>query len=195
MNIFYSDKKIILDLQSGERQTVDRAFQYLYKAYYKMSLNIVKSNNGNEYEAADVFQDALISFYENVLKGKFRGDSAIKTYLYSVIRNLWLTKIARNKKMVDREGFQDNLKSLTVENQNFSEGETEKLFKDIIARTGENCKELLRMYYYENRSMKEITRLMGFSNENSAKTQKYKCMKKLILFLEKHPDLKKSLLN
>jgi DNA-directed RNA polymerase specialized sigma subunit len=84
---------------------------------------------------------------------------------------------------------------LSVAGKNgFEEEQPEILLKEIIKKTGEQCKELLRLYYYENKSMKEITVLMNFSNENSTKTQKYKCMKKLIQYLDTHPDLKKSLL-
>jgi len=194
MKILYSDKKIILDLRSGDRQAVNRALKYLYSSYYKMSVNIIKSNSGNEYEAADVFQDALISFYENVLREKFRGESTIKTYLYSVVRNLWLTRLSKNKRMVDMENQRNNLKLVVDEKDHFDKEQPENLLKEIISKTGENCKEILRLYYYENKSMKEITQILNFSNENSAKTQKYKCMKKLIGFLDAHPDLKKSLL-
>jgi RNA polymerase sigma factor (sigma-70 family) len=159
-----------------------------------MAVNVIKTNSGNEYEAADVFQDALISFYESVQREKFRGDSSIKTYLYSTVRNLWLTRLKKSNRMVDIENQYNNVVTAITDKDNFDDEQPETLLKRIIDKTGEQCKELLRLYYYENRSMKEITALMNFSNENSTKTQKYKCMKKLIGYLDTHPELKKSLL-
>ncbi len=42
----------------------------------------------------------------------------------------------------------------------------------------DRCKQLLRLFYFENERMAEIAKKMGFSSEKSAKTQKYKCMEK-----------------
>ncbi len=194
MKILYSDKKIVSDLRNGDKLQVNNTLQYLYKSYYKMAVSIIKSNSGNEYEAADIFQDALISFYESVQKEKFRGDSTIKTYLYSTVRNLWLTRLKKESRNVDVKSDYNEIKLSVAGKNGFEEEQPEILLKEIIKKTGEQCKELLRLYYYENKSMKEITVLMNFSNENSTKTQKYKCMKKLIQYLDTHPDLKKSLL-
>jgi RNA polymerase sigma factor (sigma-70 family) len=194
MKILYSDKKIVSDLRSGDKLKVNNTLHYLYKSYYRMAVNVIKTNSGNEYEAADVFQDALISFYESVQREKFRGDSSIKTYLYSTVRNLWLTRLKKSNRMVDIENQYNNVVTAITDKDNFDDEQPETLLKRIIDKTGEQCKELLRLYYYENRSMKEITALMNFSNENSTKTQKYKCMKKLIGYLDTHPELKKSLL-
>lgn len=194
MKVLYSDKKIANDLRSGQKPVVNRALEHLYGRYFDMSVKIVQMNKGDEDQAADIFQEALISFYESVVRQKFRGDSSIKTYLYSTVKNLWLARLRKNSRMTKLDKIQGGIEKLEAEADQKPGLETGNSLKALLEKTGEQCKRLLQLYYYENRSMKEITEMMSFSNENSAKTQKYKCMQKLIKFLDKHPALKASLL-
>jgi RNA polymerase sigma factor (sigma-70 family) len=41
------------------------------------------------------------------------------------------------------------------------------------------CRELLLLYYYEERSMEEIASTLGFANADTAKSKKYQCKKAL----------------
>jgi len=156
-----------------------------------MALKFVKLNNGNNEDASDVFQESLIAFYENVKSSKFRGDSTIKTYLYSTIRNNWFTKLKKSKSEIDIE----NVKSPIDENNSKSETELINILSNLLDQIGVSCKKILKYYYYENLSMKDIMERMEFSSEQSAKTQKYKCMQKLIKLLEDKPIMKTLLLD
>ena len=42
----------------------ESALEFLYKKYYRMMTKMVISNNGTEDEARDIYQDALIVFWE-----------------------------------------------------------------------------------------------------------------------------------
>ena len=50
---------------------------------------------------------------------------------------------------------------------------------EVLAVLGESCKNILVLYYYENRSMKEILASSGYENEQVVRNKKYKCLKKL----------------
>ena len=185
----YDDVQIINGLRKNNEDKKNVILRYLYKKYYPMALSIVYQNNGTEEEAIDVFQDSIISFYESIRNDVFRGDSSINTYLYSTIRNQWLTKLKRNKRTINLEGDSLEFQNFTEEKQ-ISQEEFKSKITYLLNQIGESCKNILINYYYENCSMKEIMQIMGFSTEKSAKSQKYKCMQKLIDLIDKNPKYK-----
>ena len=73
------------------------------------------------------------------------------------------------------------------------EEELREMVEKLLGQVSERCREILKLYYFDNLSMVEIAERAGFDNENSAKTQKYKCMQRLIKIMAKEPELKKTL--
>ncbi len=185
----YSEDRLLNDLEAGDLFLNNRAIRYLYKVYYPMALKFVKANRGTDEDVNDVFQESLIAFYENIKNQKFRGDSTIKTYIYSTIRNNWFSKLKKSKPEINIEDFE-----FKTDEQKKVDRETLELLKEILNRTGDSCRRILKYYYYDNLSMRDIMREMDFSSEQSAKTQKYKCMQKMIKILEDKPYLKEKLL-
>ena len=56
-------------------------------------------------------------------------------------------------------------------------------------------KKILLLYYYENRSMKEILSELDYENEQIVRNKKYKCMKKLEQMIEEDGTLFQHLKN
>ena len=48
----------------------ERALDYLYKKHYRMMVNVVMKNNGTEIEAQDIYQEALVAFWQKAASGK-----------------------------------------------------------------------------------------------------------------------------
>lgn len=193
MKLIFSDRKIIEALQSADDFEMDRAFRMLYKTYFRMALHYVKSNSGGDVDAEDVFQDALVGFYENVRKGNFKGESTIKTYLYAMIRNQWLVKLKKNMRNINMEIPEKTLGGMYSMSSENPVDELQFRVSDLLGHISERCREVLKLYYFDNFSMTDIAMKANFDNENSAKTQKYKCMQRLIKILEDKPELKKAL--
>ena len=193
MKLLFSDRKIIEALKSADDFEIDKAFRYLYKAYYSMALQYVKSNSGGENDAEDVFQEVLVGFYQNIRKGVFRGESAIKTYLYSMIRNQWLARLKKNKRIVTMEEPEKTSAGMQVARSENPTEELQKIVDDLLGQVSERCREILKLYYFDNMSMNEIANRANFDNENSAKTQKYKCMQRLIKLMAGKPEKKKAI--
>lgn len=63
----------------------------------------------------------------------------------------------------------------------------EKLVNNIIASMTDTCKNILHGYYWNDYSTSTIADIFNFSDANSVKAQKYKCVKK---FREKYNELK-----
>ncbi len=152
------------------------------------------TNNGNEDEAKDIYQDSVIVFYENVRDGKFKGESAISTYLYAVAKFKWLNQLKR-------KGMKASHHEQISQNREFEQSpllalidqEQKDQIMGILKQLGLQCKRLLIDSIYHNKSMKEIVSESEFSSEQIARNKKYKCMQKLKALLLEKPELVKIL--
>lgn len=168
--MFYKDSDIINSIKKGDESALD----YLYKKNYKMMVNLVMKNNGTEDEAKDVFQDALIVFWQKTISGELIMTSKISTYLYSICQNLWRKELDRKSKLTNEQaefGFD--------EDNTFFANEKIKAIHDCLNQLGDGCKKILSYYYFDDLSMLDIAEKMGFANADTAKTKKYKCKQEL----------------
>ena len=88
--VYFSDEALL----AGIRNEDEAALSYLYKDHFPMILHFVQNNNGSDDEAKDIYQEAVIIFYEKIRDGGLELNCQIKTYLYSVCRRLWLKLLA-----------------------------------------------------------------------------------------------------
>jgi len=62
--------------------------------------------------------------------------------------------------------------------------EREDLVERVVADMKPPCSNLLKAFYWDKLSGAEIAKKQNFSNADSVKAQKYKCMKKLKTLLK-----------
>lgn len=169
-----SDRRIIQLIRRGKDSI---ALEKLYKIYPAVE-DYVSKNSGTKQDAADIFQDALSIFIIKVKDDDFRLSSSISTYLFGICKNL---NYEKNRKSKKKAKFENNFLSeadiKTVE-EYIEEEEKYKKLDDALQASGKKCLELLELFYYRKLSMKVIAKLLGYTNEKSAKTQKYKCLEK-----------------
>ena len=149
----------------------EKALEELYKKYYRMMTKLVITNSGTEQEAKDIYQEALVVFWQKARSGTFVLTSKISTYLYSVCLNLW-------RKELDRKSRLSHEAKDSPEYQDQETEEKARIIRECIDQLGETCKKVLMYYYYDRMSMAEIAERLGFANTDTAKTKKYKCKKK-----------------
>lgn len=144
-----------------------------------MAKFFIIKNSGNFQEAQDTFQDAVIVLYEKTKNSDFKLTCTLKTYIYSIVRNLWLKALSKRQKRVDVIDFE---KFYTLE---IEEDDTKKEDKQIdkiteaIKSLGEKCRKILTSFYFEQKKMTQIAEELGYTNADNAKNQKYKCMQQL----------------
>ncbi|MEN8251405.1 MAG: RNA polymerase sigma factor [Bacteroidota bacterium] len=148
------------------------ALEVVYQKYYRMMVRLVTSNNGTEQEAKDVYQEALVVFWQKAISGNLVLTSKMSTYIYSICLNLW-------RKELDRKSRHSNEQKDTKQFQEQEKEERTKIVHECIDQLDETCKKVLSYYYFDGMSMKEITEKIGFANTDTTKTKKYKCKKKL----------------
>ncbi len=162
------DQDIIESIRRGDEKTIDK----LYLKYYNMMVKMVVRNSGTEEEAKDIYQDALLVFWQKALKPEFVLTSKVSTYIYSICQNLWLKELDRKGRLSHEE--KDGSESMSWDSE-----EKIKAIHECLAQLGETCKKVLSYYYFDGMSMAVIAEKMGFANAETAKTKKYKCKKAL----------------
>jgi len=187
--VVFSDKELIETLK--KEHINDLAIKYIYKNHFYGLSNYIKLNQGSEQDAEDIFQEVVVSFIEIVRANKFRGESSIKTFLYTLCRYAWLNELKkRNRALLREEKYEE---SQGGENGDIShllvEREAKGLVMAMIDRLGDVCKRILVAYYYDDYSMKEILPLVEFQNEQVLRNKKYKCLKNLEQMLTENPAL------
>lgn len=185
----WSDEEIISCLLN-ESIKRDLALKQLYIQLYPIIKSFIVKNNGTEEDAADIFQDGIIVFYEKVRLRQFKLNSSIRTYVYSVCKHLWLNKLRAQKKITS---LTEESESITVDPLSLNiigtREKNEYLIK-LLASLGEDCKKVLLYYYFDRLKMKQIADRMNFANEQVAKNKKSSCLKKLKTIVSKSPHLK-----
>ena len=62
--------------------------------------------------------------------------------------------------------------------------ERERVIRSLVDQLGAPCAPLLIGFLWKNQSMSELAQELGYSSADSAKTQKSKCMKKVMTFVK-----------
>lgn len=175
----FTDTELVKNLV--QYKSSDAAIRFLYQEYFDFLSRYIVTNSGNEQDAEDIFQEVIIAFINLVRAGKFRGESTIKTFLFALNKNIWLNELKRRGRAVAREERyekQNEQQALAADLSMEMRQSKAELMK-VIDELGENCKKILLLFYYENRSMKEIVSYLPYENEQVVRNKKSKCLKKL----------------
>jgi len=171
-----TDSEVILGILNNSESALKR----VYVTYFPMVLQLIINNNGNEDDAKDIYQEAIIVLYNKVKAGDFELSSKLKTYIYSICRRLWLKRLSQlNRYGGDIRDFQEYL---PVEEEVELHSDRDIQFNKMesaLQLLGEPCKTIMEDFYIYNRSMQEICERFGYTNADNAKTQKYKCLQRL----------------
>ena len=153
----------------------------------------VQKWGGNIQDGEDMFQEAIIVLDRNVRENKFREESSIDAYLFSIGKFLWKNRMRKTKKTVHTD--EDYLVDKTVmddpEVELISQERKEILLK-LMSQLGDRCQEVLKLWQLSY-SMNEIAEIVGLSSDTMARKTKYRCMQKLLELVDEQTGLKELL--
>lgn len=144
----------------------------LYQRVFPGVAAFVHKRGGSLDEAKDLFQDALVIYFEKKQQPGFCPEESETSYLAGICKHLWY-KTYRKKQ---------SLLSLDLPGELPATEDAPAVsprLLNLIAQSGRKCLDLLKAFYYDRMSMKEVSEAFGFSGERSATVQKHKCLEKI----------------
>ena len=155
----------------------ERALTQLYRQAFPAVRRLVQRQGGSEQDAQDVFQDALVVFYEQLVGGALVLTASASTYLVSIARHHWQHE-QRRRARLPHETLPDDSDSFAAEE---SEAATEPALAmlDYVERLGVKCRNVLLSFYYFQQPLEQIAEANGYRSVRSATVQKFKCLERL----------------
>lgn len=176
------EMQILEKVRSGDNVAVGK----LYKTHYPAVSHYVKTNLGDDDDAAEIYQQAFIILYEKLQDKSFSLTASAGTFLYSVAKNLWLATLKDRRRYQQAATGPEPADEADMGIQTLLEQEREfDQLQRSLELIGEPCKTILKAFYHDRLSMEEIASQLGYTNADNAKTQKYKCLMRLKRFFEK----------
>jgi RNA polymerase sigma factor (sigma-70 family) len=160
------------------RKDREKALTQLYKQTFPMVLHYVKRNSGTEQDAKDLFQDALIIFYEKAVSGQLTLTASASTYLVSICRKRWLRELYQRSHWESTEGQELDL-SQSPDDFELTEPASEPSLMKYVEQLGATCQNILLSFYYFRQTMEQIAEQHQYRNIRTATVQKFKCLERL----------------
>lgn len=150
-------------------------FEELYRRAFPVFARFAAGLNASFEDTRDVFQDALVIYYQKVVEERFQAKTTPEAYVVGIAKHLWIRKYRRDSHRVSLDDLE---RDIAVPNDYWPTVNESRLLA-FVERTGKRCLELLRRFYYEKVSLRDIAVALGYRTEHAAAVQKYRCIGKL----------------
>jgi len=174
-----SQEELLLELQKG----TSRSYKELYLTTFRQVEHFIKNNNGQQEDAKDVFQDAIIGLIKMISKPGFELNAKLSTLLFSICRNIWLKKL-RSKKQGKTVNIIDDdeyafvaIADDEIEEKKAIEGK-HQLIADKLDEMSEVCQQVIRYFYYQRLPHQQIAEMMGYTIAY-VRVRLHRCIEKL----------------
>jgi len=150
----------------------------------------------------DLYADCVTMMWEQIMKGKIfvddshifcrTRDRAVKelecslaTYVMGVGKISMLERIRKGGKNVSDELLINRMWESGIDSADILDfEERDHLIRLAISQLTPACMQILTLFYWDEKSGKEIAQETGLKNEDSVKTQKLKCMRKFCILVK-----------
>jgi RNA polymerase sigma factor (sigma-70 family) len=166
----------------------------IYERFSGKVKSYILNNDGNEEDAADIFQEALVNIYQQAKDKALLLTCPFEAFLLLVCKRKWLNELKkrRSKRVTNdlehlsNEGVDEwELSDRIVQQESKS-----RLFLAIFEKLGEKCKEIIRISL-NGKPQEENALTLGLSYGFFRK-KKTECMSTLIKLIQGHqpPSIK-----
>jgi len=166
---------------------MQKEFDEIYRLYsaelYRFILNLCK----NESLAMDIMQDTMLRAIENI--SKFKGNCSIKTYLFTIARNLYLDTLKKSEnKNISSDEAEQEFSDGTSFVDKLTDKESALTIHRFLHCLDEPYKEIFSLRVFAELSFREIGDIFG-NSENWARTAFFRAKKKIITLMTKEEEI------
>ena len=186
----FSENELIRMIKNGERDQ-ETAISYLFEAHFNYVYTGAKKYKISVDEAQDVYSDAIIAVRNHIIQDRFRGDSKVSTYIFSIFSKRCIDVVRKNstnKVDIDKDlplDLQDPslsaLRSLLID-------EELSHLNEYLQKLNETCRRLLLDFYYWGYNQTEIAKRLQLKNQRTVAAKKYTCFQQLMKLIQKSGD-------
>lgn len=169
--IFFQNKLV----EDAKRKP--RKFKYLYEMFHNDIYYFILNRCHNEHTAADLCSQTFLKAMINLPKYEFKG-LPFSAWLYRIAMNE-INLFYRNSNKNRDVSIEESVLPELIEETEFQYSEESiDLLLESINELKEQEVELLELRYFEKRSVKEVSAILGMS-ESNVKTKTFRIIKKL----------------
>jgi RNA polymerase sigma factor (sigma-70 family) len=154
----------------------EKAFEHLYEQAFPRVARFISRMGGDFDDAKDIFQDALIVFYEKVAGENITIHVSASAYVLGIAKHLWNRKFRGQQNSVSLDEME---KDIAVPENFYATSDWGTRLIRYLEVAGKKCMDMLQGFYYRSMSMQEIADTFGYGSVRSATVQKYKCLEKV----------------
>jgi RNA polymerase sigma factor (sigma-70 family) len=162
-----------MDVVPGESREI--FFEQLYENAFPAFARFASKMNASFQDAKDIFHDALVIYYEKTMGKDLAIRTSAEAYVVGIAKHLWIRKYKKDRYKVPLDRVESEI---SIPPDYYATGNELELL-DFLEKSGRKCLDLLRKFYFENRSLQNIAAVLGYGNVRSATVQKFKCIAKL----------------
>ncbi len=170
-----SDESLVERIRKNDRTVLGDLFIKFEKVVFKH----IQMHGGSLDDAKDMLQESIIVLWQNVSAGRFKLQSKLSTYLVAVAKNKWMVEMRKKKRFVQDDPPDNTHPAEPGILDKIVNDEMLERVRFALEQITPICKQLLLLFYFEERSMEEIAKILSFANMNVAKAKKYQCKKAL----------------
>lgn len=162
-----------------------KVFVVLVDRYKHMVFLLALQMLKNREEAEEVSQDSFVKIYRSLKK--FKGDSKFSTWVYRITYNSCLDRLKtykRSAKIVAIDEFTEGqIKNLETAFDLMERADRQKAVKDCLLRLTTDDRILITLFYYEELSLEEISKIIGM-DRNNVKVKLFRARKRLATIMK-----------
>ena len=159
--------------------------QELHEIYEKYSTDLyafILRMCRSEQLAKDILQDTLLKAMTSA--DSFRGDCSVKTWLYTIARNLWYDRLKKaESRDLPLSDINEPVSQVSIENC-FADRDTALRIHHLLHELDEPYREVFTLRVFAELKYADIAKVFGKS-ENWAGVTYYRAKQKLLQLLKK----------
>src|SRR3546814_621456 len=169
------ESRLIAQILSGDQKAIEK----IYTQYKTEFLAYASRFSLNSEDAVDIYQDSMVVLYQNISSGKLTSlTSSVKTYLFAIGKHKIYNRLKVKTTTADIADYEFLLEEESDEEFLLQEENIQKVQK-AYQQLGGKCREVLKLFYYENRTIEEIKERLDYISKDVVKSQKSRCIKQI----------------
>lgn len=158
----------------------DAELEEIFNKYRPIiTFKVIKSIGNRTPDWEDVANEIISNVIQNVKSGKFRGESSIGTFIYTITQRRIIDHIRKKSKILRHAPEAEPYPQPHV---HFENKEREETLANAIKSLKPKYKEILYLYYYKDLSREEVARKLGIPTNRVSERVNYaqKLLKKIL---------------